>query len=74
MLRSVRPTETNSLPDINGLEVQRRLGGSGAPPVIFVTAHGDPISVARAMKNGAVNFLIEPFDHLQLMTAVEFGQ
>src|SRR5277367_4756849 len=61
------------LPDIHGLEIQRSLTGSGAPPVIFVTAHGDPISVVRAMKNGAIDFLIEPFDHIQLMAAVEFA-
>jgi FixJ family two-component response regulator len=62
-----------TLPDIHGLEVQRRLAGSGAPPVIFVTAHGDPVSVARAMKSGAIDFLIEPFDQVQLMAAVEFA-
>jgi FixJ family two-component response regulator len=58
------------LPDINGLEVQRRLAGRGAPPVIFVTAHGDPISVVRAMKNGAIDFMLEPVDYTQLMAAV----
>jgi FixJ family two-component response regulator len=62
-----------NLPDINGLEIQRRLVGSGAPPIIFVTAHGDPVSVARAMKNGAIDFLIEPVDHIQLIAAVEFA-
>ena len=61
------------LPDINGIEMQRRLADSGAPPVIFVTAHGDPASVARAMKNGAIDFLIEPVDYIQLMAAVEFA-
>ena len=59
------------LPDVHGLEIQRRLAGSEAPPVIFVTAHGDPISVARAMKNGAVDFLTEPVDHTELMAAVQ---
>ena len=62
-----------NLPDIHGLEIQRRLAGSGAPPVIFVTAHGDPVSVARAMKNGAIDFLIEPVDRVQLMAAVELA-
>src|SRR5262245_39254229 len=47
------------LPDIDGLEVQSRLAGSGAPPIIFVTAHCDPVSLVRAMKNGAIDFLIE---------------
>ena len=61
------------LPDTPGLEIQRSLAGSGAPPVIFVAAHGDPVSVVRAMKNGAIDFLIEPFDQIQLIAAVEFA-
>jgi FixJ family two-component response regulator len=61
------------LPDLDGLEIQTRLVGSGAPPVIFVTAQRDPVSVVRAMKNGAIDFLIEPVDYDQLMAAVEFA-
>jgi FixJ family two-component response regulator len=58
------------LPDLDGLEIQSRLVGKGAPPIIFVAAHGDPTSVVRAMKNGAINFLIEPVDCDQLMADV----
>lgn len=61
------------LPDIHGLEIQGSLAGSGAPPVIFVTGLGDAGSVVRAMKNGAIDFLIEPVDPIQLMAAVEFA-
>jgi len=61
------------LPDLDGLEIQSRLVGSGAPPVVFVTAQRDPVSVVRAMKNGAIDFLIEPVDYNQLMAAVEFA-
>ena len=59
------------LPDIDGLEMQDRLVGSGAPPVIFVTAQRDPVSVVRAMKNGAIDFLIEPVDFDELIAAVQ---
>lgn len=61
------------LPDANGLEFQSRLAGTGAPPVIFVTAKGDPISVVRAMKNGAIDVMLEPVDYSQLMIAVELA-
>jgi FixJ family two-component response regulator len=61
------------LPDANGLELQCRLSGNGAPPVIFVTAHGDPVSVVRAMRNGAVDFMLEPIDYGQLMAAVQLA-
>ncbi len=59
------------LPDANGLEVQRRLLESGGPPVIFVASHGDLNSGVRAMKNGAIDFMIEPFDYERLLAAVE---
>jgi FixJ family two-component response regulator len=61
------------LPDAHGLEIQSRLAGNGGPPVIFVTAHGDPVSVVRAMKNKAIDFMLEPVDYGQLMVAVEFA-
>ena len=61
------------LPDIGGLEMQSRLADSGAPPVIFVTAHCDPVSLVRAMKNGAIDFLIEPVDCDRLMASVQLA-
>ena len=61
------------LPDLDGLEIQSRLVDSGAPPVVFVTAQRDPVSVVRAMKNGAIDFLLEPVDYDQLMAAVDFA-
>jgi FixJ family two-component response regulator len=62
-----------SLPDLHGLDIQSRLAERGAPPVIFVTSYGDPVSVVRAMKNGAIDFLTDPIDFQQLMTAVELA-
>src|SRR5262249_32164394 len=64
------------LPDLDGLEVQKRLARGGGPPIIFVTAHADPFSIVRAMKNGAIDFLIEPIDHTQLIADLElaFGE
>jgi len=60
-------------PDLSGLETQTKLAGSDAPPIIFITEHGDAISGVRAMKNGAIDFMIEPLDYSQLMTAVELA-
>lgn len=59
-----------TLPGLNGLEVQRRLGERAEMPIIFITGHGDvPMSV-QAMKAGAVEFLTKPFDHDVLLDAV----
>jgi FixJ family two-component response regulator len=62
-----------TLSDIDGLDLQKQLASPGAPPVIFVTQKRDPVAGVRAMKNGAIDFLIEPVDPIQLMAAVEFA-
>jgi FixJ family two-component response regulator len=61
------------LPDINGLDLQRRLAGSPHPPIVFITGQGDIPSSVRAMKEGAVDFLSKPFNAQQLLTAIETG-
>ena len=59
------------LPGQSGLDFQRTLAESGMElPVVFITGHGDvPMSV-RAMKAGAVDFLIKPFRDQDLLDAV----
>lgn len=59
------------LPDISGLKLQQELTDQSAPPVIFVTGHGDIPSSVRAMKAGAVEFLSKPFDEQELQGAIE---
>jgi two-component system response regulator FixJ len=50
------------LPDISGLEVQRRLIEMGSRlAVIVVTGHGDVPMAVTAMKEGAFNFIEKPF-------------
>jgi len=60
-----------NLPDIDGLEVQRMLADRGGPPVVFVTTHCDLNPGVCAMKNGAIDFMIEPIDYNRLLAAVE---
>jgi FixJ family two-component response regulator len=59
------------LPDINGLELQDRLGTETHPPIVFITGHGTISSSVRAMKAGAVDFLPKPFDEEAIIHAVE---
>jgi FixJ family two-component response regulator len=59
-----------SLPDVNGLDLQKRVVDRADMPIIFITGHGDiPMSV-RAMKAGAVEFLTKPFDDDALLSAI----
>lgn len=58
------------LPDVHGLELQRDLADRDAPPIVFITGHGDVPSSVRAMKAGAVEFLTKPFGDEELLTAI----
>jgi FixJ family two-component response regulator len=60
-----------SLPDLNGLELQKRVAVEGAEiPIIFITGHGDIPKTVQAMKRGAVEFLTKPFNDELLLTAI----
>ncbi len=58
------------LPDVDGLELQRRLQDRVEMPVVFLTAHGDIPMTVRAMKAGATEFLTKPFSVDVLLDAV----
>jgi FixJ family two-component response regulator len=58
------------LPDMNGLELQRRLADARLQ-IVFITGHGDIPSSVRAMKAGAIDFLPKPFRDDHLVSAVE---
>jgi FixJ family two-component response regulator len=58
------------LPDINGLELQQKLAETNGPPIVFISGHGDIPSSVRAMKAGAVEFLVKPFNDGELLDAV----
>jgi FixJ family two-component response regulator len=59
------------MPEINGLDLQKILACEIKDlPVIFMSGQADVESSIRAMKAGAVDFLLKPFDDHQLLAAV----
>jgi FixJ family two-component response regulator len=77
-LSSGRARETDCLildvrmPGMSGLELQRHLVASHPQmPVIFITAHGDEELRSRALKDGAVDYLLKPFSEKALLNAVQ---
>jgi FixJ family two-component response regulator len=58
------------LPDMNGLDFQRRISNGDHPPIVFLTGHGDIPSSVRAIKHGAVDFLTKPFTERDLIDAI----
>ena len=59
-----------SLPDLNGLDLQRRVADRRDMPIIFITGHGDVPMTVQAMKAGAVEFLTKPFGDDVLLNAI----
>ena len=57
---------------MSGLHFQAELAKANSSiPIIFITGHGDiPMSV-KAMKAGAVEFLIKPFRDQDLLDAIK---
>ena len=61
-----------SLPDLNGLELQKRVASDRSNmPIIFITGYGDVPMTVKAMKAGAVEFLTKPFSDDVLLNAIQ---
>jgi FixJ family two-component response regulator len=60
------------MPGLNGLDIQKTMIGRGvAHPIIFFSGQGDVPSTARAMREGAIDFLVKPLDEPQLLEAIQ---
>jgi FixJ family two-component response regulator len=59
-----------SLPNLTGLDLQKRIVDRADMPIIFITGYGDVPTTVQAMKAGAVEFLTKPFDDDVLLNAI----
>jgi FixJ family two-component response regulator len=60
------------MPGLNGLGLQKELEArGGCEQIVFITGHSDVPTATRAMKDGAVDFLLKPFDSDELIAAVK---
>lgn len=59
------------LPDVDGLDLQERFAAERVkPPIVFITGYGDIPMTVRAMKAGAVEFLVKPVHDDALLAAI----
>jgi len=59
------------MPGLNGLGLQEALQSrGGCEQIVFITGHSDVPTCTQAMKKGAVDFLLKPFDGGELIAAV----
>jgi FixJ family two-component response regulator len=59
-----------TLPNLNGLDLQKRLVDRVDMPIMFITGYGDVPSTVQAMKAGAVEFLTKPLGAEVLLNAI----
>jgi FixJ family two-component response regulator len=61
-----------SLPDLDGLELQKRVASDRTDmPIIFISGYGDVPMTVKAMKGGAVEFLTKPLAGDVLVRAIQ---
>lgn len=59
------------MPDIDGMELVRRLGEMGANlPIIVITGHGDVPLAVEAMRAGVRDFIEKPFNDETILNAI----
>ncbi|WP_132291556.1 response regulator transcription factor [Kribbella sp. VKM Ac-2568] len=59
-----------TLPNLNGLDLQKRITDRPDMPIIFITGYGDVPTTVRAMKAGAAEFLTKPLADEVLRQAI----
>jgi FixJ family two-component response regulator len=62
-----------TLPNLNGLDLQKRIVDRADMPIIFITGYGDVPTTVQAMKAGAVEFLTKPFSDEVLLNAIRLA-
>ena len=60
------------LPDLSGLDLQKQIMEANREiPIVFITGHKDVPTSVRAMKAGAVEFLVKPFSEQDLLDSIQ---
>jgi len=61
-----------SMPEMDGLELQKELQSRGIRiPIIFMTGHGGVPESVKALRAGAIDFLVKPFQPEVLVTRIQ---
>ena len=61
------------LPGADGMELMRNIAAAVEVPVIFLSAHGQEQIVARALDEGAADYLVKPFSPVELAARIRLA-
>lgn len=60
------------MPEMSGFEVQKELNSRHIGiPVIFISAHGDVANATTALRRGALDFLVKPYNPQTLIERIQ---
>ncbi len=59
------------MPEMDGLEFQRRVREASHTPVILISAHGDIPMAVGALQDGAYSFVEKPFEPRRLLSIIK---
>jgi two-component system KDP operon response regulator KdpE len=59
------------LPDVDGLDVLKRLRLFSSTPVIILTARGDEYDIVRGLELGADDYIVKPFKQFEFIARVK---
>ena len=58
------------LPDVDGIEVCRRIRAESGVPIIMLTPRGDTMDVVRGLESGANDYVVKPFNPKELVDRI----
>lgn len=58
------------MPDLTGFEVLKRIRQFSGVPVIILTVKDDELDEVRALEEGADDYIVKPFGHLELLAHI----
>lgn len=59
------------MPDMDGIELGKRLRQQGGIPFLYLSAYGDQKIVRDAIEEGALGYLVKPLDIQQIVPSIE---
>ena len=59
------------MPDMDGIELGKRLREQGGIPFLYLSAYGDQKIVRQAVEEGALGYLVKPLDIQQIVPSIE---
>jgi two-component system response regulator TtrR len=60
------------MPEMSGFELQKEMQKRQIPmPIIFISAHGTIPTAVRALKLGAIDFVMKPFNNVALLEKID---